>query len=393
MTKIDLSKQALLALSLVAAIGAAGCKSGGGSRWAWNPWSKSAGEEAAALAESAPKLPSDGATPLIEGIDKPKDAAVAIATPAKTPPAMAGMAPTISAVAAATPAIDKPAPSSPNWSPYPTSSSPAAPTTPPTAPVAAVASNTAGGSPYDPNGYQPKAPAQPVSQPTDRYGIGNRYAAATTTPPTVDTKPFGDLPPATQTPPTSAVGSRYGAPTAPTTPAASPFGSVASASTPESSTPPAPGGDVNSRYPSTAPLPTTTASATTPKPAASAAPAYPTANAYPTASPYPTADSQSSTPIAQTSATASPYPVASGQPATASYPVASSSLGTIPAGSVYGAATTPVEPAAEEQGSVVRLTSAPGQYRPGGTSTYQPAVSVASRPEEGSTNPQPTSRY
>ncbi|MEO0530304.1 MAG: hypothetical protein AAF266_06960, partial [Planctomycetota bacterium] len=148
-------------LSLALAVSSTGCQSSG-SRWAWNPWKKSAGEEAAALAESsAPKLPSDGATPLVEGLPdaKPAPTMVAEAKP-QTPPAMAGIASTIEAVNAAVPTIDKPAPTVPTAKPAPS--------------VSSVASM-----PYDPNGYKPASPSSSVVPPsTDRYGLGDRYASA-----------------------------------------------------------------------------------------------------------------------------------------------------------------------------------------------------------------------
>lgn len=386
-----------------------GCKSSNTSRWAWNPWSKSANEQAAALAESSPKLPSDGATPLIEGLDAGKKTAVAVATPSQTPPAMAGLQKTMETVAAATPVIQKPAPSSPNWTPYPTATSGTGAGTTPKPPTTAVASApTSTANPYDPNGYKPAEPVQVASNTDDRYGLGDRYAA---TPTAGDSNPFGELPPMESKPASNLTGDRYGA--SPSTAAVA----AASASSPPETSPGYP--STGTRYPSTDASPsesevaqtanpvessrypvTTPSLSAPPEQVATSVSTPPATPAYPSTNPAATAATETPEPaVAQAT---SPYPTTQAtavqSETTPTYPVASSPvLGTLPTDSVYGAKTSPVEPAVAStpanESPAIRLTTLPGEYRPGGTSTYQPSVSVATRPEESETPAPANSRY
>lgn len=375
-------------LTLAALAASTGCQSsGGGSRWAWNPFSRSGGDEEL-VAESAPKLPTDGVTPEIEGLpEAAKSAPPQAATLAQgeTPPAVSGIAPTIEAVASVVPTIDKPAPT-PNtnpssWSPYPSSPSANPQAAAPAATPAPTAVAANAGGPYDPNGYKPQSTAAPSTPGGDRYGLGNRYASSTPAAPE-SAAPFGDLP-STPAAPTT-MGDRYAsASPAPTTPPA-----AATPSMP--STPPAgrygqPAGTPIASAPVTPPSAPAAAEAITPPPAA--------------ASPYPSTGIANASPAP---ATTPAYAVANAQAAPAAapgYPVAGAtptspaSVGTLPPETSVYASTpiTPVEPATAttpvegaQGGSVVRLTTLPGEYRPGGTSRY---------PTTGATAPAPTSRY
>lgn len=370
-------------------VASTGCQSsGGGSKWAWNPFSRSGGDKEL-VAESAPKLPTDGATPEIEGLPAAKAAPTAATlAQGETPPAVSAIAPTMEAVASAVPSINKPAPTPganpTGWNPYPSSptANPTA-TTPAAQPApTAVASNPSG--PYDPNGYKPQPPAATSVPGGDRYGVGSRYASSAPAAPE-SASPFGELPPATPAAPAS-VGDRY-ASTTPTTPAIPPAASPLPPTAPA-----APTGDrygqpvstpIAAATPMTTPAATPQAEAITPPPAAgSAYPNTTVAAATPPAAPAYPATGGTTAPAATPG-----YPVASSAPA------GSSSIGTLPPETSVYASTpiTPIEPATATEpsegaqgGSVVRLTTLPGEYRPGGTSTY---------PSSGAAAPAPASRY
>lgn len=362
---------ALVVASLV--VVNSGCRSASGSRWAsLNPWSKPSSETA--LASSGEKLPSDGATPLIEGAEKTTPAASAVAS--LTPPTTG--APTPASEAAAAPAIPKiEKPGSALASKQPPTGAPSDSTAPPYVSKPAPSTAVASAGPYDPNGYQPAAstPAAPTEGGSDRYGLDNRYASTPSVP-----SGFEDMPPLnTPTPPAAtgdryasaapaAVGDRYGIVAAP------PAEQTISEPKVEDLAPPAPatsepavsGLAAVSPYPS-AVNPPAEAKLPTPPPAAS--PAYPVAAAEPSVAP-------------------------------ATNPTAPSSLGTLPTqkprASVYAAGgVTPATPTDEapSSGSVVRLTSLPGEYRPGGTGTYRSRVSVASNPAEKAAPATPPASY
>ncbi|TWT99161.1 hypothetical protein Pla108_00950 [Botrimarina colliarenosi] len=388
MTKTKLSTPgAACAVLLALTVVSTGCQSsGGGSRWAWNPWKKSPAVEAELVAETSPKLPSDGATPQVETLAKPgASTAVAVAMPQQTPPAMMGVAPKFDAVAAAVPTIDKAAPSGPNWSAYPTSpsSDPSkiAATATPSLPAAKTAPAASGSGPYDPNGYQPKVVAATPSTPSaDRYGLGDRYAATTAA---------AGLPSLPAIKDAASTADRYSS-------TASSNISQATQSVQQTAQ------QAADRYAATGAQATSSAqnwydNATT---TASAAPAKAVAAATAAVASAPTYPSTSG--VASAAPAASPYPTTGSQPAATGYP---STLGTLPpAGSAY-AATTPINPVTPASttapstgntGSEIRLTSLPGEYRPGGTGTYQSPVSVATRPEGSTSTPPattPASRY
>lgn len=355
-------------LTVALAVGSTGCKSAGGSKWAWNPWSKPKLDAATALAGSTPKLPSDGATPLIEGADPVAPAAEAIATvKTQTPPAIGGMAPAFEAVAKAVPTIDKPAPE-PNWKPYPTGQPAATPTKPATTAVASAG-------PYDPNGYKPQAPAA-VAQAAGRYGGGDRYAsAAPASTPAFDPSGFADLPPvAAATKSANRYGDRYAAAQQTATATADRYASTATEMTQQAT-------NTVDRYATAAAqtmdsAKTEAAAATQQAIGAPAAALSAVAQATSVAAPpaYPTTPATSTpTPDLPT------YPIATAT-AGGRYGAESATVGTLPPEtSTYASRqpVTPIEPASasttngSQQGSVVRLTTLPGEYRPGGTSTYQ----------------------
>lgn len=360
-------RQAACLLTLALAVGTTGCKSAGGSKWAWNPWSKPQLDAATALAGSSPKLPTDGATPLVEGSETAKTATAAIATvKTQTPPAIGGMAPAFDAVAAAVPTIDKPAPE-PGWKPYPAGQAAA----PPAAKPAATA--VASGGPYDPNGYKPTAPAVAASA-----AGGDRYAAAPASTPDFDPSVFADLPPvkaATET--ADRYGNRYAAAEQNVAAAADRYATAAESKLNETTT-------AADRYATQATeavnsAPTNAVAAVTeameqPVAAVAQATSVPAQPAYP------------STPAAPAAAAPTPpaYPVAQSNTGSR-YGAESATVGTLPPStSVYASQQpiTPIEPATAtepttgSQGSVVRLTTLPGEYRPGGTSTY-PSTSTA----------------
>lgn len=345
-------RQAACVLTLALAVGSTGCKSAGGSKWAWNPWSKPQLDAATALAGSSPKLPTDGATPQVEGLEIAKPATAAIATvKTQTPPAIGGMAPAFDAVAAAVPTIGKPAPE-PAWKPYPTGQAAA-----PTKAAAPAPTAVASGGPYDPNGYKPSAPAAVSSA-----AGGDRYAAAPSSTPGFDPSVFADMPPVkTATETADRYGNRYAAAQQNASATADRYASQArgASNTAQTDAVAAVAGAMG-------------------QPAAQVA-----AGSQATSLPAPTA--YPSTPIAAaTAATVPAYPVA--QSSTGSrYGAESATVGTLPPStSVYASQQpiTPIEPATAtepttgSQGSVVRLTTLPGEYRPGGTSTYPSATTA-----------------
>lgn len=361
MTSASHFRQAFpLLLSFASLAAMTGCQSSG-SKWArWNPFSKGPAVEAVA-AEEAPAYPSTGATPMIETGDQAAGRAVVAST---GNPATATVADATTAVAATTPSNTVPvAPQATTTAPaYPTAVTPVE-----NKPATTAVASTAG--PYDPNAYKPAAAqASPAQQPTSRYAsVGNRYS---------NTKPdpaenlFDGMPDFSQKPAAQTTGQRY----ASATPAAK--------STPVASAPAA-----------TAPLVTsypTTTVATTPQTTPQATPqaesiAAPPAGATPSASTAPVVAAAPVTPIAKPNA--APMPVPSTGIAQNTAPASPATIGTLPASSVYSPAA-PAAPAAApatEAGSPIRLTSLPGEYRPGGTGTYRPKVNIASRPESPAT--------
>lgn len=322
----------LVAAGLAASLAlSTGCRSSSaGSKFAWwNPWSKSAADTSA-IAKSAPGLPSDSATPLVEGLAKPAATAVAATTAAPTPSAAApgGEAP---AFRPSTPApVPSVAQTTPAKEAAKIASVPTLPTSPatpamakpagamPGATPAMMAATPAAAGPYDPNGYRPEVAAQAVAQVEDRYAAAASTAAS-----------YNDFESFMAKGASQATGeaNRYASTV---TPAAT---SVAAAPTQASTQ--------------------LAAAAKGLQQIASAAPAtsYPVA-AYPATTP-------SRTPAVAT-ALAGAKPAAS--------PVTSPVIGSLPA--------TNLAP--------VQLASKPGQYRPGSTGTYRPGVSVAALPPAAS---------
>lgn len=365
-------------LTLALAATASGCKSSGTSRWAWNPWSKASADVTAVADTTAPKLPTADTKPQLEGLTKPTSTKTAPSTATlaqgATPPAVSGMAPAIEAFAAAVPSAGKPVAdpgdSAPAWKPYPTSpGATAAATTPPKTPPAATVAASAG--PYDPNGYQPATTATPSEPTTDRYGLGNRYASASAN----AANPFADLPPIQDA--ATAIGDRYAAATEQTKQTAAQTGQSFAAKTEPAA------GAIGDRYGATVAQATSTYN----EAAQSVAKSVPAPPATPSTA-YPSTASVAATPGVPS------YPVATTTPSKPTN--ASSSVGTLPPStSVYASTATPdatpitpIEPASanetptEKSNSVIRLTTLPGEYRPGGTSTYRSSGAVA-----------PTSRY
>ncbi len=315
-----------------------GCRSSSGSRWAFlNPFS--GGENKTLVAATAPALPSDSATPQLEGAP-PAETAVASNTPAETStapkepsmdaPAFATNAPSFNstpakeeAQIAATPQLAKSTPEPASSHSYPMAAIPEMSTPKQTA-VAAQAS------PYDPNGYQESAPAQVAAvqpQTSDRYGnLGNRYASA----PAAQSSPTPEYnyQPATTSAP-STIGDRYGS----------------YASTPA---------------PTSTPTPTSTpvAEPTTTQP-------YQAANTQTTPSySSPVGSRYASAPSTPAPETASP----STEPTATPYATAQQAGG-------------PLVAEVNAPSSEVQLVSAPGQYRPGGTSSYDSQMNIATKPE------------
>ncbi len=318
MTKSNFAYRfASLSLVLLFVASSVGCQSSGGSRWAWwNPWS-GASDDATLVARTAPALPSETATPLIEGATAP---AAAIAS---TTPAARSAAPTIPTIetAGTAPAFN----SSPTAESAKIASTPAIPSKPvdpamqaPSYPIAAIPAmastnptSSATSGPYDPNGYKETAPAVVASTPTtagDRYGnLGNRYAS---------------------TAPTNTPEFKYEPAVASTTPVVS----TPAVSTPASTT--TNNSVVGDRYGSYAAAPVSSYQPPVQQPAATTTPNTPV-DRYATTTP-----SYSATPTQATGAI-----------------VASNS---------------------NDLGSEVRLVSSPGEYRPGGTSTYSGSMAPSS---------------
>jgi len=349
----------------VLTLAAAGCQSGGGSRFAWmNPWSKSPAD-ASLVARSAPQLPSAGATPpggegaalansAAPAFDAGSTSTIAAAPTASYPttglgaaaPAVAptsgypqtgsglpgGGPPSYPATATASTARPKPPTAAPAMAGPPQVASvlPSLNKPAPTMPNSSMPSRSqpsTGSGPYDPSGYQESA------------------AVATATP---------SFPP-----------NRYGSPDASASPS-SPYRSVASApadagssalASPPSSPPSSPAG----RYGGVA----------TATPMSSTTQGFPSPTAP--AGRYPAVASASPAAVATPTASASPYPQAGISPA----PPVTPGLGSLPG--------TAVAPASAE----VKIASAPGEYRPGGTTSYP--VSVASRAAPGPAGSTPAS--
>ena len=328
-----------------------GCQSSG-SKWAWwNPISKTP-EDVSIAARTAPALPSDTATPLVEGTEP--SSATQVASDTAQP--VGGEAPAFqvasadapsstpeeeAAKIAASPTIAK-APSFPAAKTSPEIQS--TPSTPP--PATQIA---ASGGPYDPNGYQPevKTTVAPAKQPANRYAaLDNRYGESTPGANPVKTPPI-----AVQPAPSSRY--RYGedryAQSAP--PASSP--GFVPTQPKVASTPPPTAPAVQPGY---------QASETTP-----ITPVTPQVNV----AAQPTTNS-----IAETLPAAPPEPE-------------SATIGTLPKQSVNGAqpinsvaASSEKNPTGETAVQPIRIATAPGQYRPAGTGTYRPSISIATRPEQ-----------
>ena len=318
---------------------ATGCKSGG-SKWAWwNPMSRSAADTSL-IARTAPALPSDAATPLIEGVTPPAVTAIASTTAPSTTAAAPGFTPP-SLPKATIPPAGSIASSTPAQEAAKLASTPEI-STPAAQPYMAAAKNAlaqamtpadayAAAGPYNPNAYQPSTPAQAKSSTpasSGRYGsTGDRYASVASNAVNTVTEAVPDFsnpaaPTAQATPDRYGRGGRYAA--AAVTPAPTTPSQVAPAATLAAATPP----------------PVTPIASESQSPAALATP--PTASVYSTASAVPT---------------------------------------TVPN----------VEPRSE-----IRLTSLPGEYRPGGTGTFQAGVNVATRPgttAPATTQPATTPRY
>jgi hypothetical protein len=330
--------------------GVAGCQSG--PRWAW--WKhKTATEDTSLVARSAiveppavapttaPQLPSTQATPqavAAAGMESLSPSSLNLANAANPG---AALAPPLAGTMAAAP---------PPTYPYPSATTRAAatPATPP-APSAGLAQ----AGPYDPNAYQSSA-SLPTTTPAtvaandspsvDRYGSvsASRYSTSAATTPVEVAAP----PPTTPAPST---GNRY-------------------ANAPDS----------NSLPP--------TAGSTMPSPGN--APSEAANGGLPPASSLMGGDRYGRTSgdryaaaasAATTAATPDQYtPIGVASPATIAAPTS--------AGAISLATAAPAPPA------MVKLASAPGQYRPGGTSTYAvgstpTAIEVASRPAAPATTP------
>lgn len=321
-----------LATLLLMLVASTGCQSSGGSRWAFlNPFSGD--DDKKLVAATAPELPSSGSGLPSDGVTAQLEGAPAATTVASTQPAAttAPKEPSMEAptYAANTPAFD----SSPAkeesriaTTPQLAKSVPEPPTSH-SYPMAAIPDMetpepvVAQANPYDPNGYQEAALAQVAaapSAPADRYGnLGNRYASAPTATPSNDTPDFRYQP--TETPAQSTTGDRYGS----------------YASTPA---------------PTSAPASAATPSSTPYQPAETAQVVTTPAGSRYASTPAPHAVTPATTPIV------SPY-TTSQQP------------------------SAPLVAEVNTPSSEVKLVSAPGQYRPGGTSSYGSQMGIATKPE------------
>lgn len=372
MTKTTFTQRfASLSLAMLFVVTSVGCQSSGGSRWAWwNPLSSSS-EDATLVARTAPALPSDSATPKIEGIAAPATTLAAAAPAVKTTnPAL----PTIVASSPA-PAFQ----SSPTAEATKIASTPQIPSKPatpavkapgyPLAAIPAMANTTqqsAAGGPYDPNGYKETATtvATTTANPMgDRYGnLGNRYdsAPAQETPAfnyqpevaqTSPAKPYA--PPAAAAPTNSVVGNRYN--------------SYAAASGNRYQTPEA----TNAYTPQSA----SNLAASNP---AMTSPATQSVDRYAASTPS-YAAAPAVTPPASDSARY-PATVDNASAGIASKPAQVAPSNTPSTGTVVASNNNPL-------GSEVRLVSSPGQYRPGGTSTYPSSMNIATKPDAASGTP------
>lgn len=277
---------------------------------------------------------------------KPAETALAENAPtlpsAETTPKVEGLAAPATAVAGNPAAAEAPAfaAAAPEITKTPSIGTPVSvPISPYSAPpttVAATPAPPAGApGPYDPDAYRSNDPvaavaaklraaATQVEQTSNE--LGSRYGDAVATTPTVDVPDFS-LATAPAAP--ASVGDRYGA-------------MVAQATQPAQ--------DAIAQF--------TPSAATTSAPTAPAAPATPTRS-------LPTATAET---VATTAAPRA-YPVAAA-------PITPAATGIVPASGEIASVD-----------SRVQLTSAPGEYRPGGTSSYLGSVSVASRTTE--TKPAP----
>ena len=348
-----------LTLSFVMLTGA-GCQSSGGSKWTWwNPMSRSTADTALAASE-APKLPSDSATPVIEGTESlggPAKSSTAIAsneapsfqpsTSTSSPEATPGAEAAKIASTPSLPAGSTPTAPSGAVTPFQSKSN----TT-----VASATPALPKGNPYDPGAYKEPVVAKVASKApkADRYGSsGSRYGASNT--PAFDSLPPVKVPPATKS-------NRYGEDryaTAPATNQLPPIEPV-TAPTTRPAAPVAAASPYNSLPPASSLPPQNVASGSNSKPVA-----LPSINNGPTKSPA----------LPQIAALPKPpaEPALPGKPA-----VESPTIGTLPASSVYAASvpaqqsTQPVQQASGDgTGQTVRIATRPGEYRPGGTSSYQ----------------------
>lgn len=316
-----------LALSITTGTG---CQSSG-SKWAWwNPMSKST-EDVSLAARTAPELPSDQATPVVEGTESLGGSTTALAA-AKPSPSSTGDAPAFTpgvvaksettpeqeaAQIASTPGMPK----TPSYTALPKYEPSKEKTTPATS-LAAKSTDSPG--PYDPNAYKPQAPVQVASASRSttggRYGgSGDRYGAVQ------NPSAYDSLPPITTQPSPASTGDRY----------------------------------AGNRYATSSPEPVTSSSTNTfPKTdtavqqTAGAVPAYPTTSS----------STKSNATLKTDSLPAPPVTPADVTPLTATSP----SSQTTP--SVYGASVPQM--AAAPTAESVKIATRPGEYRPGGTRTY-----------------------
>lgn len=365
---------ASLSLVMLFVVSSVGCQSSSGSRWAWwNPWSGGS-EDTTLLARTAPALPSDSATPLIEGAAPPATTLATTGSAATTAPLATTTNPSLPTIEtastapafnssprseaakiastpqlaskAATPAVENPG--------YPIAAIPAMQAT-----TQASTTPAAAGGPYDPNAYQEKAPTSIASTTPsssgDRYGnLGNRYASSTT-----DATPDFSYQPTT-------VAQATAAPSQTATASAAPY--QANQTTPSNNS------SVGDRYGSYAATPVSPYQPATSAPATSTA-ASSAVNATESL------PSPPSTPVDRYAASTPSYPstpaVTTPAQSTPRYPVTPSQV----AGTATQAAGAIVASNSNNLGSEVRLVSSPGEYRPGGTSTYPSSMNIATKPD------------
>ncbi|MEX0643409.1 MAG: hypothetical protein WD468_11945 [Pirellulales bacterium] len=340
-------------VSVAIVIGVAGCQSG--PRWAWWKHDK-ASDDASLVARSAappvtatasadpktaPALPSTQVTPQAVAMGGISPSSMNLANAANpgavmtTTPANA-IPPTSSATLAAAPTATFPGAPMTGATPFATAASPT-----PTAVASAPAPVVAPAGPYNPNAYQSIAPLASTAPITNAAGDNpsvDRYGSASQ-------NRYGSLPATTQSEPAAAA------------PAADRYGVLANNYQTGQSVPPANATMANSA-----------SSAVAASNTASVGPIAPSSVDHyglPTSDRYGNTSTSSVTP----QQTASAPPAATALATTASPSAeASNPVTTVP--------TTP---------GTIQLTSAPGNYRPGGTSSYlaspiEAPIEVATRP-------------